>query len=132
MSILGGAIANETFVGVGSFKLVKGGAKAPVIQAMMNRITKHAMTNATGSTICTVAQVDDSGTSWRVVAPALLAPTPLANPPTWKESYVYGFDTIADPTNDTRTLVYYNARNGWKGAHEAVGVSRIDGSFLSS
>jgi hypothetical protein len=129
VTIEGGTIPNETFVGVGSFKMVKGGATAPVIQALMNRITLKDGTDITGSTMCTVEQADDTGTKWKVVTASFIAPTPSANPPTWKQSYVYGFDTIADPTDPSRTLVYYNARNGWKGAHEAVGVSRVDSTF---
>jgi hypothetical protein len=35
------------------------------------------------------------------------------------------FDTIADPTDESWMLVYYNGRNGWKGARETVGVSRV-------
>ena len=38
--------------------------------------------------------------------------------------FVYGYDTMADPTNASRTLIYYNARDGWEWGAETVGVSR--------
>ena len=132
MSITGGELAGASFVGVGSFKLVKASASgAPPVQALLNRITKHDVTNATGSTLQAAQQEDDSGTAWRVVAASVVAPAVTPGPhPTWSQAYIYGFDTLVDPAGGSRTLVYYNARDGWKGGHEAVGVSRLDSDFL--
>ena len=43
---------------------------------------------------------------------------------TFYARFVYGYDTMADPTNASRTLIYYNARDGWEWGAETVGVSR--------
>ena len=64
-----------------------------------------------------------------MAVPELLAPE-LDDPDSWKHAYVYGYDTLPDPTNSSYVLIYYNGRDQWKGASEAVGVSRIEVDML--
>jgi len=106
-------------VGVGSFKLVDGHEDDSI--ALMNQITRRRSDNSTGST---VSLVKINGLEIEPIATPLIPPT--LKPGSWKESYVYGFDTLR--VGDDFTMVYYNARNGWKGAVETIGVSRVHNS----
>lgn len=108
------------FIGAGTLKLTKGSNGK--IQALCNRITRTTATNQTGSTISSLAAADPSGLRWQVMIPAFIAPTAADG---WKHSYVYAFDTIADPIDPRYMLVYYNARNWWKNGTEAIGASRV-------
>lgn len=123
--VIVGGFQNATVLGIGSLKLVKGlnGDGTPRV-ALCNRVTRHDVTNVTGSTISSLKSVN-GGLSWQVETAALITPTPAADPRTWKESYVYGFDTFVSPLDSNWTLVFYNARNGWRHATEAIGVSRV-------
>ena len=106
-------------VGVGSLKLVDGHEDDSI--ALMNQITRRRSDNATGSSI---SLVKINGLEIEPLTTPLIPPTLKQG--SWKESYVYGFDTLR--VDDKYTMVYYNARNGWKHAVEAIGVSRLDNS----
>lgn len=122
----GGDVAGTTVLGVGSIKLIaQPGTNDNELWALSNHITQEISSNRTGSSITSVRSFDN-GISWEVVNPNLIAPTPDADPATWKQAYCYGFDTLTDPLDDKYMLTYYNARNGWKHASESIGASRVD------
>lgn len=121
-----GELHDSVVLGVGSLKYLNGGSEfSGVILALSNHVTQQVVsTNMTGSTI-TLVQSKDGGVSWTVINSELIHPTITADPPTWKEAYCYGFDTIRDPLDEAYALVYYNARDWWEGGVETIGVSRI-------
>ena len=67
--------------------------------------------------------------SWSVSLGPLLPPSP-SDPLSWKTAYVYGFDSLPDPTDSSFFLVFYNARDGWREGREAIGVSRVEEQVL--
>lgn len=90
--------------------------------AVCNRLTFNPATNQTGSTL-SILRTTDGGLSWQPVVTEFIGPTLKEG--SWKEAFVYGFDTLMDPNDASSMLIYYNARNGWKDATEQVGVSRF-------
>jgi hypothetical protein len=128
--LITGGTPDTINLGIGSLKLIKGltgedqDTNYTVLMALANRITLNTTNNVTGSTISYMTSLD-GGYSWSASIPNFIAPS-LSNPPTWKQAYCYGFDTIADPTDSSYVLAYYNGRNGWMHANESIGVSRID------
>ncbi|CAL1165681.1 unnamed protein product [Cladocopium goreaui] len=90
--------------------------------AVCNRLTFNPATNQTGSTL-SMLRTTDGGLSWQPVVTEFIGPTLQEG--SWKEAFVYGFDTLMDPNDASSMLIYYNARNGWKDATEQVGVSRF-------
>lgn len=99
--------------------------------ALCNAITYNMTGNTdeqTGSTIALV-RTTDGGLSWDVVKGWFIGPSYISED--WKEAYVYAFDTLLDPNDPDSILVYYNARNGWKGGVETVGVSKFPRSFIA-
>lgn len=93
---------------------------------MCNRVFLDTTTNTTGSTIATLRTAAD-GNGWDVVEPWEIPPEADVVG-SWKRAYVYGFTTLEDPTTEdpSELWVYYNARDGWEHAREAIGVSRIE------
>ncbi|GMI34607.1 hypothetical protein TeGR_g6831 [Tetraparma gracilis] len=116
-----------TTIGMGSFKLVKGLSAADGTQqnewALFNHITLDDATKHTGSTI-SLARSTDGGKTFSIADADLIAP-PLKLDSGWKDTYVYGFDTIADPDDADYVKVFMNGRDGYAHASEAVGVSRL-------
>ena len=136
-------VRNIDFIGVGALRLVKGlglsGTCAGrgsdeclagnVETALCNRITQDRVTEQTGSEIALLRAHED-GLGFDVDTARVLVPTPEASPATWKQGYVYAHDTIQDPTDPSRVLVFYNGRDGWAHARETIGVSRLTGDDL--
>eukprot|EP00931_Biecheleriopsis_adriatica_P010865 TRINITY_DN11192_c0_g1_i2.p1 TRINITY_DN11192_c0_g1~~TRINITY_DN11192_c0_g1_i2.p1 ORF type:complete len:432 (+),score=45.49 TRINITY_DN11192_c0_g1_i2:98-1393(+) len=124
-----GEIPGLQILGIGSLKKMKllGDSLASDI-AICNRLTRDLRTAATGSTL-SIVRSNDGGFTWETVVPKLIGPTLVKG--NWKESYAYGFDTIADPTDSNKTLIYYNGRNGWAGAYETIGVSRFPTAIVT-
>ncbi|CAJ1335563.1 unnamed protein product [Effrenium voratum] len=93
--------------------------------ALCNRITKNLSAEEgkqSGSTVSMI-RTSDGGLSWDTVVPKFLGPSLLSD--NWKEAYVYAFDTLPNPLDQSSELIYYNGRNGWKDAYEEAGVSRF-------
>jgi hypothetical protein len=131
--VLGSGLPGLQILGIGSLKLVKAWGDSSTdggrLYALCNRVTLDPATNVTGSTISLVASSTD-GLSWEVVSGALIAPA-TTDPASWKHAYVYGYDTIPDPTSGEHFLAYYNGRDGWRVAREAIGVSRLHKDLLA-
>ena len=103
---------------------VVGRGEAGELAALCNRVTQDEA-GRTGSTISLLLGKEaGQGAAWRVDQPRLIPPQSNITT-SWKRGYVYGFDTIPDPANSSLLLTYYNARDGWAGARETVGLSRI-------
>ena len=85
--------------------------------------------NTTGSTISLLTSTN-GGLSWDDSIGRLISPA-TDNPSSWKHAYVYGYDSIPDPTDAAYFLVYSNGRDGWKQGVEAIGVSRVEVSVLN-
>ena len=90
-------------VGVGSLKLVDGHEDDSI--ALMNQITRRRSDNATGSTI---SLVKINGLEIEPLTAPLIPPTLKSG--SWKESYVYGFDTLRVDENTTVSAVMMEAR----------------------
>ena len=118
----------EKHMGIGSLKFIRGlgGDGQQTTWALLNRVSLTTATGHTGSTISLVTS-DDEGKSFTIEDTTLIAP-PLKMDGGWKDTYVYGFDTAVDPDDDNFVKVYYNARDGYAHASEAIGVSRLSKS----
>ncbi|CAJ1399207.1 unnamed protein product [Effrenium voratum] len=124
-----GDIPGLTIIGNGSLKIIKSPyadiTANGVGVALCNRITKNLSAEEgkqSGSTVSMI-RTSDGGLSWDTVVPKFLGPSLLSD--NWKEAYVYAFDTLPNPLDQSSELIYYNGRNGWKDAYEEAGVSRF-------
>ena len=125
-------LQNHDVLGIGSLKVVKSpftNTNQTKFVALCNLITRNHRNNRTGSTI-SLLRSEDEGLSWYDSIAELIPPvTDIES--SWKHAYVYGYDTIQDPTDGSYILVYYNGRDGWRNGVEAIGVSRVEVSVLN-
>jgi len=125
-------LQNDDVLGIGSLKLVKSlftNTNQTDFVALCNLITRNHLNKRTGSTI-SLLRSEDEGLSWHDSIGELIPPV-NDNNGSWKHAYVYGYDTLQDPIDESYILVYYNGRNGWRDGMEAIGVSRVEVSVLN-
>ena len=103
-------------LGAGSMKLLDDRYSGRLV-ALQNGIYKDSE-GKSRSAIMVLAS--DDGTSWEEVCPA-----PILEPDDsgWSGAFVYAFDTVR-VGNELR--VYDNARDGWKGAKERIGMATVN------
>ena len=115
--------SNKYTIGIGSLKVFKHLSENHLL-GFCNRITRNS-SQITGSTISFIESTD-GGFTWRIKQNKLIAPTFKKN--SWKKAYIYGYDFL--DYNKNYLLMYYNARNNWRGGVETIGVSRISKRIL--
>jgi hypothetical protein len=113
---------SKNTIGLGSLKVFKQLSEYHLL-GFCNRIVSERKTGS----IISLIQSTDGGLTWTVKKDKLIAPTQTMR--SWKKAYVYGYDFIE--YSPGYSLIYYNARNGWKNGVETIGVSRVDNRLLS-
>eukprot|EP00930_Biecheleria_cincta_P086210 TRINITY_DN75538_c0_g1_i1.p1 TRINITY_DN75538_c0_g1~~TRINITY_DN75538_c0_g1_i1.p1 ORF type:complete len:415 (-),score=43.30 TRINITY_DN75538_c0_g1_i1:232-1398(-) len=128
-----GGIPGLNTLGHGSLKVLRRkGAfidESGVGVAACNQVSFDPKTRCTSSRI-SLLSTSDGGLSWHTVNTSLIGPTGEAD--SWKQAYVNAFDTLLDPNDSSKELIYYAARNGYSDAFESVGVSRLPVSLIEN